>query len=152
MKTLSKTLLCVCGLALFPLVLSAAKPEYKLPKYTVQDIAELPKPVEAPIPVMLSGLAGASFDLKFTVDEQGRATHIRTAKPLFCLGLFNDKERDFAVQMMQVVPCWKFAPALDANGNAVSVKVRMPVKVIKRAGEPLAVVSLMLDTPTTDKS
>ena len=112
--------------------------------YTFEDLT-LPIPIKVVAPRIRSGQVGQEIKMLFTVTEKGQAIHIRSSKP------FSDSPT-LVGAMSQVLQVWKFEPALDARGKAVTVKVRMPVKVIKRAEESLAVVSLKLDTPTADKS
>lgn len=136
MKTLTICLLVGCGLIGIPLVLAAANDEqatgeeYQLPEYKVEDIAALPKPIHQVIPIFQRGLVGTIIDIRLEVNKQGEVSSVHTATPLFALGIINEKERDFASQMIHYVSSWMFEPALDANKQPVAVEVSMPVKVV----------------------
>jgi len=146
MKTLTKTFLCVIGLSLVPLALSAANeqastPEVELPEYKIE--ASLPQPTHQPIPQIKSGYVGLDLKLKFTVNEKGRPESVRLEKSL---SSYSDIHKmSFASQMRDLVTRWKFEPARDANGQAVAVKVIMPVQVIKKGTTPTAIATLILD-------
>lgn len=150
METIKNIILIGLSIITVPLASKAVDSDkidiknYDLPVFRVEGILSLPAPAHSPIPVLSSGLAGTSIDLKITINEQGIPVLVDTAKPLFSLGLVNEKERDFAVQMMQAVSNWTFAPALDSAGNPVAVKVLMPVKVVEKNGMPVTQVAFVL--------
>ena len=122
----------------------ASKPAYILPTYTIEDIASLPEPLKNDIPSVKSDYIGMSLKVKFTVNAEGRTESVRLSKPLHS---YSDVEKmTFANRMKEAVETWSFEPAYDNDGNAITVKVVMPIKVVKKAGKTTALASLTLDT------
>ena len=122
----------------------ASKPAYDLPTYTIEDISALPEPTKHRIPSVKADYVGLSLKVKFTVTSEGRAESVRLDKPLHS---YSDVEKmTFANRMKEAVETWNFDPARDNNGNPITVKVVMPVKVVKKAGKTTALASLTLDT------
>ena len=120
------------------------KPAYSLPTDTVEDIASLPEPIKNAIPSVKADYVGLSLKIKFTVTENGRTESVRLSKPL---SSYSDVERmTFANQMKDAVEDWNFEPARDNDGNAITVNVVMPIKVVEKAGKTTALASLTLDT------
>ena len=119
--------------------------KYDLPSYNVAGIDTLPVPIERTIPFVQDGLIGTTIIMKVTVDEFGIPIRVDSARPLFSLGLVNEKERDFAVQMSNAISYWDFEPATDLNGNPIKVTVRMPVTVVESDGVQVAHVVIILE-------
>ncbi|MCZ6673150.1 MAG: hypothetical protein O7C75_09440 [Verrucomicrobia bacterium] len=123
---------------------------FDLPTYTIEDIASLPEPTHNPIPSVKSQFVGLTLKVKFTVNTKGQPESVRLAKPL---SSYSDVEKmTFASQLQEQVKNWKFEPAIDTNGNAIAVKVIMPVQVIKKGKAISALASLVLDTGKQDRS
>ena len=121
----------------------ASKPAYNLPTYTIEDIASLPQPTKNPIPSVKTDYIGLSLKVKFTVNENGRPESVRLDRPLTS---YSDVDKmTFANRMKEAVETWQFDPAYDHAGNAIAVKVIMPVQVVKKGKNPVAVASLTLD-------
>ena len=131
-------------LATFAATKDTSKAAYDLPTYTIEDIASLPEPTKHSIPSVKSDYIGLSLKVKFTVTAEGRAESVRLDRPLTS---YSDVEKmTFANRMKDAVETWKFEPAYDNAGNAITVKVVMPVKVVKKAGKATALAALTLDT------
>ena len=144
-NTLTKTLITIALIAA-PLATFAAakKTEYQLPTYTVEEIETLPEPTHYPIPSVKSQFVGLNLKVKFTVNTKGRPESVRLEKPL---SSYSDVEKmTFASRLENAVKAWKFEPAMDKAGNAVAVKVILPVQVIEKGGATTAMASLVLDT------
>lgn len=142
MKTLTGTLLFVCGLTLFPLIVSAAKaPTHLLPEYTVQDLT-LPIPDKVVAPRVNGQFAGQKVRMQLTVGTDGRATKISQK------GISPDQQtNDLAATMQMVLRQWQFKPAMDKQGNAVAVKVILPVEVVKAKGNAKEYATIALAKP-----
>ena len=108
-----------------------------------RSIAALPEPIHFQVPTVSKALVGTTIKLRFTINEEGRPERVRLAKPLFNYRI--GPQMDFASQLKVSVRKWKFEPARDQNGNAIPVKVIMPVQVIKKGTTPTAVASLVLN-------
>lgn len=151
MKTAIKNTILSIALTCMPFALNATagfnqnEDIYDLPAYGIADVEVLPIPVARDIPVVPSGLVGTTIVMKITVDEFGIPTRVHSARPLFSLGLVNEKERDFAVQLSQQIAMWEFEPALDTQGRPVAATVTMPVTVIERNGKQEAMVRVILE-------
>ena len=50
--------------------------------------------------------------------------------------------------MRAVLPYWRFEPALDEDGNAISVKVALPVRIVKKDEHGVSQASIALAKPT----
>ena len=136
--------------AIFAVQKDASKKAYNLPTYTIEDIAALPQPTYNPIPSIKSQFVGLNLKVKFTVNADGTPESVRLAKPL---SSYSDVERlTFASRIQEQVKNWQFEPAIDTNGNAIEVKVIMPVQVVKKGANYTALASLILDTPEKDRS
>lgn len=114
-----------------------------LPEYTVEEIISLPQPVHYPVPSVSKRLVGTTVKLRFTVNEKGRPEGVRLEK--YLSNYRYESVINFASQLKANVSNWKFEPAQDKNGNAIVVKVIMPVHVVKKGGKTSALASLMLD-------
>jgi outer membrane biosynthesis protein TonB len=138
------------SLATFSAQEGASRPAFDLPTYTIEDISSLPEPIKNRIPSIKADYVGLSLKVKFTVTDEGRAESVRLERPL---SSYSDVERmTFANRMKEAVENWKFEPAYDNDGNPITVKVVMPIKVVKKAGKTTALASLTLDTSNTRNS
>lgn len=127
-----------------------AKKAYDLPTYTIEDIASLPAPKAHAIPSVSAEFIGMDLRVKFTVTTEGKAESVRLEKPL---SSYSDVERmSFANRIQLAVADWEFEPALDNDGNAIAVKVVMPVKVVEKRGKTTALASLVLDSAAYARS
>ena len=146
MKIVTKTLLCVCGLALLPLVLSAAKdqkamPEYKLQEYRHVDLT-LPIPEKVVMPRLRGEFVGHTVRMKLTVGADGRVYNI-AQKPR----TFDEVTNSLAVVMKSSLKQWEFEPALDKAGNPIAVKIILPVEVVKAKRNTQTYTALALSKP-----
>ncbi|MDA1069112.1 MAG: hypothetical protein O3C43_21715 [Verrucomicrobia bacterium] len=145
MKTITKTLVYLIGLNLVSLTAIAAKEEttsrdYQLPTYKVEDMT-LPVPTKVVTPRLRSGLFGEEVKMLFTITDKGHAIHIRSSRP------FSDNPT-LAGSLSQVIGKWEFEPARDKNGSAMTVKVSLPVKVVRKGDSSGYTASLALGKPT----
>ena len=129
MKKLIQSLLCSIALTLLPLAASTEKetsksPDYQLPAYKVEDMT-LPIPTKVVAPRLRPGLVGTEVKMLFTVTDKGQAIHIRSSKP------FSDSPV-LTGSMSQVLKKWEFEPARDRNGIARSVKVSLPIRIVRK--------------------
>ena len=90
---------------------------------------------EAPVPVHVVNPTnlprshmGATVNLKFTVDEHGRAHDIRVV---------SDKDRAAAKSLVAAISQWKFTPARK-NGVPVSAKVELPLQLVEASASFVA--------------
>ena len=145
MKNTLKITSIVIAILSAPLAAFAAQEKaYNLPTYTIEDISSLPEPIKNRIPSVKADYVGLSLKVKFTVTAEGRAESVRLDRPLHS---YSDVERmTFANRMKDAVEKWTFEPAYDNSGNPITVKVVMPVKVVKKSGKTTALASLTLDT------
>lgn len=116
----------------------------RLPGLTVRGIESLPVPIKQSVPRIGKKLVGTNLVMKFTVDKKGRTGSVRSARPL--AGIYETHVRDFAVLMTITLNNWKFKPALNTEGNPVTAKMILPIKVVQRDGFPVALGALRLDT------
>lgn len=114
-----------------------------LPTFEVEDVFSLPKPIHFPVPIVSKQLIGKTIRLNFTVNELGKPEKVHLDQTL--AGIRNESLMHFASLLREDVENWEFEPAQDGSGNPVSVKVIMPVRVVKKSGQTLAQVSLILD-------
>jgi TonB family protein len=151
MKNTLKNSLIAIALIASPLATFAASDKaYDLPTYTIEDIAALPQPSINPIPSVKSQLVGLNVQVKFTVNADGKPESVRLAKPL---SSYSDIDKmTFASRLENAVKNWRFEPAIDNNGNAITVNVIMPVQVVKKNEKVSALASLKLDTSAADRS
>ena len=102
MKSLLKLTLAGFGILAFIASSLSAKEgiqadgSYELPSFSVVEVEKLPAPAEIKSPIVKAGMRGASFEMKLTIDENGSPVSVDTVRPLFSLGLVNEKERDLA--------------------------------------------------------
>lgn len=147
MKTLTKKKLIVSliVLTLVPFAVNAANeqsnsPDYQLPTYKVEDMT-LPVPTKIVAPRLGFEQLGQEIKMVFTVTAKGRAVKIHSSNS------FSDT-RNLASTMSAVLKYWEFEPARDENGIPVSVKVALPVKVVKSGERSSQTTGLALAKPS----
>lgn len=70
---------------------------------------------------------GSEVTMEFTVHADGSVSDIKRGKVNF------DRARiQLAIKMTRALEKWRFSPALDSSGNAIPVRVQMPVVVTSR--------------------
>lgn len=107
-------------------------PEFQLPSYDVKAIGtelELPVPVTIVNPIVGRELVGAKVTMTFRISKDGHIGYIRSNA-----SRFDDQQVNLASVMAYYLRAWEFNPAMDKDGNAVAVKLRMPVEVVSDAG------------------
>ena len=93
------------------------------------------------------------LELAFTVTEKGRAQNVRVVKPTITRFSGDVELKSIASRMVFSVRGWKFEPALDQNDQAVAVKVRLPIHIVKgEGGKTKALASLVLDKDVEKQS
>lgn len=149
-NTLKNTIIAIALISAPLATFAASEKAYDLPVYKIEDIASLPEPTKSSIPSVKAQFIGMNLKVKFTVTADGKPQNVRLEKPL---SSYSDVERmSFANRLQEYVKTWKFEPAIDMAGNAIAVKVIMPVQVIKKGAGTTAVASLVLDTSETKES
>ena len=77
------------------------------------------------------GLRGTEVTMTFHISTSGFVTMIDDdSSP------YDNDEFELACLMHRNLKLWRFEPARDKDGNAVSIKVKMPVVVIPRGSAP----------------
>lgn len=144
MKNIPKKALIIFALLSAPLSALAAKkdtskPEYQLQEYRLEDLT-IPIPSKVEVPRVSGRLLGHKVRMSFEVRADGRAHNIRQQ------GISPDQgTNDLAATMKIALLSWEFEPALDNHGNAIAVKVIMPVHVVKKGNRTTALTSIILD-------
>lgn len=109
-------------------------PEFYLPSLDVDAISmdiQLPKPVKVTAPAVHRGLNGTELTMTFYISKSGKVTLIDDdASP------YNNEEFELACLMHRKLRTWQFEPARDRDGNAISVKVELPVEVVAKGSVP----------------
>ena len=108
----------------------------------------LPRPTYYPFPRVNKLLAGSTVRLKLMVTEKGLPECVELEKRLYHFPF--EELKKFASQMQTKVSTWKFEPAHDSFGNPVTVKIIMPVHVLKKGGQLKAAISLLLNEEETN--
>ena len=95
---------------------------YTLPGFTVEGYSDpVLKAYNAPrVP---ESLIGSSIVMYYTIDTQGNVRGIRSSSPFFTYS-------DLDAIMSNALRNWKFEPATNSAGDAVAIKVAMPVEVV----------------------
>ena len=85
----------------------------------------MPVAVKAPAPKLPTRMTGTKVRMTFRIDKMGNARVFRSdANP------FDDNERNLTAMMRSVLPNWKFTPSYNKEGQAVEVRVALPVKAV----------------------
>ena len=142
-KTIKNTLIIItilsAPLATFAAKKDRSKPEYQLEEYKLEDLT-LPVPTKVVVPRVSGRLLGHEVRMSFEIGTDGRAYNIRQQ------GISPDQRTNDLVATMKIaLRYWKFEAALDNHGNAIAVKVIMPVKVVKKGNQTAALASIILD-------
>ena len=146
MKTPTTKIAFSFGIILASLTLATAKEaktengaDYQLPEYKV----EITNPVPTKIlsPRVSRTQIGHEVEMIFNIKADGRTSNIRS-KDSF-------QVRDLSATMKHVIEHWEFEPALNKDGNPVSVQVTLPVKVVRSEANAKQYASLAMAKPTT---
>ena len=103
-------------------------PEFNLPAFDVEafgiDIVS-PTPVRLAAPAVGNRLTNTEITMTFHISKSGWVTMVDDdASP------YDNKEFELSCLMHRALRKWRFEPARDKDGNAICVKVKMPVKVV----------------------
>lgn len=116
---------------------------YELPRYAVKDIT-MPIPTKMVAPKINRQTSGREVEMIFRIGADGR--------PQCIYSNGNDSQkshfRSLESAMRAVLPYWRFEPALDKDGNAISVKVALPVRIVNKDKEGVSYASIALAKPT----
>ena len=82
----------------------------------------VPVPTKIVQPVVSARQVGKAVLLQFTVTKEGKPTNIQTVD-------FQPEDAVLAERISRALRSWEFAPALGSDGQAVAMKVTMPIKV-----------------------
>jgi len=119
-----------CGTGLDAATSNGDLPEFHLPSFDVDVFGKeltLPIPVKVLAPRVHKGLSGTEVTMTFNISESGKVILIDDdASP------YDNEKFELACLMYRQLRTWKFEPARDEDGNAVAVKVELPVKVVAR--------------------
>jgi hypothetical protein len=126
-----------------------AKPDQKdseLPPYKVQAFGmdlRAPSPVKVVAPQLSYQWEGMKIRMTFKVGKNGQPYDIRhNGSP------FDVDECSLGSIMKSCLTYWKFTPSMDNDGNAVAVKVALPVKVVEPGnGNADSYAGIVLDDP-----
>ena len=103
----------------------------------------MPAPLKVVVPRLRNNLRGTEVRLTFYVGTDGEAYSINhDSSP------FDDRKNQVGEAMRRIVKYWEFEPAMDKQGNAIAVKVALPVRVVAPGtGNADKYASLSLDSP-----
>ena len=121
-------------------------PEFHLPSFDVDALGvdlTYPIPQKTDPPRVHKGLNGTEVTMTFYISESGKVTLVDDdASP------YNNEEFELACLMHRQLRSWRFDPARDDEGNAIAVKVSLPVKVVANGDVPKSqLASLSLKRP-----
>lgn len=127
--------IALLSLALLPLAAPAADARVnedlpELPGFEVTSmwaLHNLTPPVAEKVvsPVVNDEFIGTTVRMTFILDKDGKARSIKHNG-----SRYDDNQSDLGAKMRAVLSYWKFTPALDKNGEAVKIRVALPVKVV----------------------
>ena len=109
-------------------------PEFNFPAFEVEAYAQditLPTPVKIVAPWVGKKLRGTEITMTFHISESGYVSLIEDDA-----SRYDNDEFELACLMHRKLRQWRFEPALDKDGNAVCVKVKLPVSVLKEGSVP----------------
>ncbi len=114
---------------------SAEEPlrSYTLPTFTVDGVAD-PELLSYVTPQVPSSLVGSSLIMYYTISDKGDVHSISSN------GAFS--QRDLATLMKDALRKWHFEPAINDSGEAVAIKVAMPVNIVAQDTSSNAYVSI----------
>ena len=126
---------CAVGIALLLMTAPPAEgksnedhPEFELPSFEVDSIdmgLTLPTFTNAEMPNVTKSMVGTEVTMTFQISKLGYVNYIRSNA-----SRFSEEEASLASVMSNYLRTWRFNPALDKDGNAVGIRVKLPVKVI----------------------
>ena len=123
-------LIAICCLALTALGAKSDQEIHDLPPYNVESFGtdlKAPIPVYVARPQLSKGMVGMEILLTFKISKHGYVHSIyHNASPS------DQEEMSLVSTMRDCLRYWRFNPAVDKEGNAVAVKVNLPIKVVKR--------------------
>ncbi len=93
---------------------AATTPESYVAKYKGR--TDIPTPIRAVVPVF-EAPENAQAKIAFYVDAKGRIQDVE---------VLETTDEVFASRVKRALSYWKFAPAIDASGNAVTKRVMLP--------------------------
>lgn len=148
MKTITKLIPATLGILLASLSLIAAQEvakynevtDYQLPEYQVENITP-PIATKVVMPRVSRKQIGREVSIYFKVNSDGRATKVHSRG-------HTDQEVEKLVSSMRgALRYWRFEPALDLDGNAISVDVELPVRVSRNGGNTRSYASVSFASP-----
>ncbi len=114
-------------------------PEFNFPAFEVEayglDIAT-PEPIKIVTPWVGKRLRGTEITMTFHISKSGYVTLIEDDA-----SRYDNDEFELACILHRKLRQWRFEPARDRNGNAITVKVEMPVKVVPKGSVPASEVA-----------
>ena len=116
--------------------------DVQLPNYTVSGIS-IPIPTKVVAPKVNRETHNQEAEMIFRIGVDGRVHQIQSS----AFGSQQNHFRSLESAMRAVLPYWQFEPALDNNGNPVSVKVALPVRIIKSDKRGVSYSSIALAEP-----
>jgi len=122
MKAVKKLVVLLSAGAIPIVAISAATPEQAYVQSCRKEPG-VPVPVSVVSPTVGPEFHGASVQLEFVVDVQGRPTGFRVA---------SSPDAALAELVMDAVKQWRFLPA-EAKGKPVATRVALPVKIVDPA-------------------
>lgn len=121
MKAVKKLVLLLSAGALASVVASAATPERAYLE-SCRKAPGVPVPVRVVTPLVGPEFIGATVQLQFVVDAQGRPVDVSVQ---------SSPDRELGLQVVDAVKQWRFQPA-EVDGKAVATKVALPVNIIEQ--------------------
>jgi hypothetical protein len=98
-----------------------------------QQFAKLPEPVTImSFEALPARYEGATIQVAVTIDAAGNATQVESATRL---------PAEVQARILPVVAQWKFSPAQDRDGNAVPMRVILPLRLVEKSSVESRVTS-----------
>ena len=115
--------------------------EYTLPLYKIEELTP-PIAEKVVVPRVRRSLRGTEVDMLFRISETGKPQSISDTAGA------RISQKELAIAMRSSLKRWEFEPARNPQGQAVAVKVRLPVKVVRKGeGNAKEYASFALGTP-----
>lgn len=132
------SILVSCLLAMVAFNLNAQSQDestrsYTLPSFTVEGVAD-PELTHYVTPRIPSYLVGSNITMYYTINKDGDVQSIRSDAGF--------ADGDLAAMVSQALRSWHFVPAKNSAGDAVEIKVAMPVRVVPRGESDNAYASI----------
>lgn len=118
-----QSILLVLGIALLAPAALVAKSNKEAYIESYKDSAVRPIPVSVVAPTVHSRWVGTTIELEFVVGPNGKPRHIVSRSRV---------NSDLSKKVIAAVSRWKFEPRLDANGEPVAVRAKLPVQIVPR--------------------